>query len=81
MSSADFEAKLRQSVADHIAFIRNAANAAKGRIGESVDAYGAQATPAERPHETPPPRPAVNFFAAESESKADDFVPPWEDSQ
>jgi hypothetical protein len=65
MSSGDFEAELQQSVADHIALIRTAAAVARGRISESVDAHTQESPIAERPHETPPPRPAVNFGLVE----------------
>ena len=60
MSSGDFEAELRQSVADNLALIANAAKAAKARIGQSV----AGITPPE-PVRDDGPRPAVNFDAAE----------------
>jgi hypothetical protein len=72
MSSSDFAAELRQSVADHLALIQNAARAAKARIGEAIpDAPAASPLSAvsfDEPalREMPsPPRPAVNFFAEE----------------
>jgi hypothetical protein len=63
MSSSDFEAQLRQSVADNIALISNAAKAAKARIGESV--AGTRPPPAAVPVEPEDRGPAVNFAAAE----------------
>jgi hypothetical protein len=83
MSSGDFEAKLQQSVADHIALIRTAASVARGRIGQSVDAQRGEVAPPERPHEKPPPRPAVNFDAEPQAfpDRLDDGTPVWEDPQ
>ncbi|MGB6987147.1 MAG: hypothetical protein WBD74_14335 [Candidatus Aquilonibacter sp.] len=60
MSSGDFETELEQSVQDHLAFIANAAKAAKTRIGQGVDSK-APAPPA-APSE---PRAAVDFSAPE----------------
>jgi hypothetical protein len=66
MSSGDFEAELRQSVADNLSLIANAAKAAKARIGQSV----AGITPAPSPAaaadaDYDSPRPAVDFDAEE----------------
>ncbi len=81
MSSSDFEAQLRQSVADNVALIANAAKAAKARIGQSVagaqpqsHAQPASVPAAERPAASSPPRPTVNF-AAEEPVFADEPVP------
>ncbi|HVA29272.1 MAG TPA: hypothetical protein VNF68_13910 [Candidatus Baltobacteraceae bacterium] len=79
MSSSDFEAQLRQSVADNVALIANAAKAAKARIGQSVasaqpHAQPASAPAAERPADASPYRPTVNF-AAEEPVFADEPVP------
>ena len=66
MSSGDFETELQQSVNDHLAFIANAAAAAKGRIGESIPQANAPAPAA--PAAPGPPseaRPAVDFNAPE----------------
>jgi hypothetical protein len=69
MSSGDFEAELQQSVNDHLAFIANAATAAKARIGEGVQATkGTTAAPTAA--DAPPSpaneaRPAVDFSAPE----------------
>jgi hypothetical protein len=83
MSSGDFEVNLRQSVADHIALIRNAANAAKARIGQSVEAHQAEAPVFDRVHETPPPRPAVNFAFDDADFGEVDAegIPVWEEPQ
>jgi len=62
MSSSDFETELRQSVADSIALVTNAAKAAKARIGQSV--AGVRPPPAE-PQDFEGPRPTVNFAAEE----------------
>lgn len=60
MSSGDFETELEQSVQDHLAFIGNAAKAAKARIGQGIDSKAppAPAAPSE-------PRAAVDFNAPE----------------
>lgn len=63
MSSSDFEAEVRQSVADNIALIGNAAKAAKARIGQSV--AGSRPPPPAEPADFEGPRPAVNFAAEE----------------
>jgi hypothetical protein len=67
MSSGDFAAELRQSVADSIALVHNAAKAAKSRIGQAIPNPGvAPIPPLSRDDERPSaPRPAVNFFAEE----------------
>ncbi|MBV8637217.1 MAG: hypothetical protein JO322_03975 [Candidatus Eremiobacteraeota bacterium] len=67
MSSGDFAAELRQSVADHLALIQTAARAAKARIGEAIPEAppGFAPVPAFDAPEPPPPRAAVNFFADE----------------
>jgi hypothetical protein len=69
MSSGDFEAELQQSVNDHLAFIENAATAAKARIGEGVQSVkGAAGAPAPAPTPPSPPseaRPAVDFSVPE----------------
>ena len=70
MSSSDFEAELRQSVADNIALISNAAKAAKARIGQSV--AGVRPPPPAEPADFEGPRPTVNF-AAEEPSYASDL--------
>jgi len=62
MSSGDFETELRQSVADNLALIGNAAKAAKARIGQSVAGVK---PPAAEPDDFAGPRPAVNFDAEE----------------
>jgi hypothetical protein len=69
MSSGDFEAELQQSVNDHLAFIANAATAAKSRIGEGVQATkGVTGTPTAADSPSSPAseaRPAVDFSAPE----------------
>jgi hypothetical protein len=69
MSSGDFEAELQQSVNDHLAFIANAATAAKARIGEGVQstkvATSAPASAAAPPAPPSGARPAVDFSAPE----------------
>ena len=72
MSTGDFEAELEQSVQDHLAFIANAAKAAKTRIGQGVES---QRAPAPAPADAGSPgspraaasqaRPAVDFNAPE----------------
>ena len=73
MSTGDFEATVRQSVADHLALIATAAAAAKGRIVKSVEVLQTPLPPA-APAQVesfddfaapPSPRPAVDFGAAE----------------
>jgi hypothetical protein len=61
MSSGDFEAELEQSVQDHLAFVANAANAAKARIGEAIDSRNAPPPVTPRSDLTP----AVDFNAPE----------------
>lgn len=63
MSSGDFETELEQSVHDHLAFISNAAQAAKARIGQGVDSRKT-APPAAQPARNEP-RAAVDFNAPE----------------
>lgn len=54
---------MRQSVADHIALISNAAKAAKAHIGVAT---ARTAPPPQEPVHAPgPPRPAVDFSAQE----------------
>lgn len=71
MTSADFEAQLRQSVADHVALVHASAQAAKARIGTAMPQPAVAAIPDADPlfDELParPQRrgPAVNFFAEE----------------
>jgi len=73
MSSGDFEAELEQSVNDHLAFIANAANAAKARIGSGVASARGPATVDAGSPGSPRavaaagggPRPAVDFNAPE----------------
>ncbi|HEY5341358.1 MAG TPA: hypothetical protein VIK27_10050 [Candidatus Aquilonibacter sp.] len=67
MSTADFEAQLRQSVQDHVALIQAAAKAAKARIVQSAQAL---AMPSETFEPSPAPEPrapraAVNFDVEE----------------
>ncbi len=64
MSNGDFEAELEQSVQDHLAFIANAAKAAKARIGQSVESGKPPVAPPPPPR-TGEPRPAVDFNAPE----------------
>jgi hypothetical protein len=59
MSSGEFEAELEQSVQDHLAFVANAASAAKARIGEAIESGSASAAP---PSDL---RPAVDFSTPE----------------
>jgi hypothetical protein len=67
MSTGDFAAELRQSVQEHLALIRTAAKAAKGRIGQSVENMHVP-VPAPAAAQPPPrPRPAVNFDFEEPE--------------
>jgi hypothetical protein len=66
MSSGDFEAELEQSVQDHLAFIANAANAAKARIGEAIDSESAPASKAPQSD----PKPAVDFSTPEPDFDA-----------
>jgi hypothetical protein len=63
MSSGDFEAELKQSVQDHLAFVANAANAAKARIGEDVEK--SRSAPPSPKAPAGDPRPAVDFGAPE----------------
>lgn len=63
MSSSDFETQLRQSVADNLALISNAAKAAKARIGVSV--AGTRPPPPAEHEDNHERRPAVNFAAEE----------------
>jgi hypothetical protein len=62
MSTGDFEAELRQSVNDNLAFIANAASAAKARIGEEIPTGSSPAPVAGPPSEA---RPAVDFSVPE----------------
>jgi hypothetical protein len=83
MSSGDFETELNQSVQDHLAFIATAAQAAKARIGESVES---KSVPPAASRPAGEPRPAVDFSAPEpdfdpafasaasAESEADAFA-------
>ncbi len=65
MSSGDFEAELEQSVQDHLAFVTNAAQAAKARIGQSIESQRT-AVPETVPQPSPSdPTPAVDFSARE----------------
>ncbi len=70
MTSAEFEAQLRQSVADHVALVHAAAKAAKARIGTSIpDRMLPEPAFAPAPEPVRPPnvnRPAVDFFAEEA---------------
>lgn len=73
MTSADFEAQLRQSVADHIALVHASAKAAKARIGTTMPqpAAAIAAIPEADPLFDEPPAqpqrrgPAVNFLVEE----------------
>jgi hypothetical protein len=72
MSTGDFEATVRQSVADHLALIATAAAAAKERIVMNVELLQAPPEPMPAPAvhfsdfaSPPPPRAAVNFAADE----------------
>jgi hypothetical protein len=70
MSSGDFEAHVRQSVADHMALIQTAAAAAKTRIVTSVEVMqGPSQPPAAVDFAAAEigaaPRPAVDFSAEE----------------
>jgi hypothetical protein len=67
MSSGDFEAELRQSVNDNLAFIANAASAAKARIGEEIPSGSAPAPAPVPPSEA---RPAVDFSVPEPDFDA-----------
>jgi hypothetical protein len=83
MSTGDFEAQVRQSVADHLALIATAATAAKGRIVKSVELLQAPlpapaAVSFDEVASPSTPRPAVNFSAeepafAEESAFSDDF--------
>ncbi len=64
MSTGDFEANLRQSVQDHLAAIRDAASAAKARIGQGT-APGRQLPAEPSSFVGAGLRPAVNFDAEE----------------
>jgi hypothetical protein len=67
MSSGDFEAELEQSVQDHLAFVANAAQAAKARIGQSVESRSTPGPAAPPPSD---PIPAVDFSAPEPDFDA-----------
>jgi hypothetical protein len=84
MSSSDFEAELRQSVADNLALIANAAKAAKARIGQSVAGVTPPA-PVVQQGTFDNPRPAVNFDADEPvfDAAGDDAergLPPYDEA-
>jgi hypothetical protein len=75
MSTGDFEAQVRQSVADHLALIQTAAAAAKARIVttvSNVEAPAPEPVP-ELPVMPSRARPAVDF-SAEEPAFADDAL-------